>query len=303
MNILKLLMTLGMFVLITGCAQTELATHVAKTALPGGIPPSGNFKVGKPYKVDGQWYKPTETYSYSETGIASWYGPGFHGKKTANGERFDKHELTAAHRTLQMPSFVRVTNLDNGRSLVVRINDRGPFKKGRIIDLSQKAAELLDFKQHGTAKVRVDLLVDESKAIAMAARRGEDTRGSEVALNQRGQLVTGYQQIAMQSPATQPNIPGHMTDGRFYPDPVVTQQPVQPSGIYVQAGAFLDSQNAGNFARQLEKYGRPQIYPTIVKGRQFYRVRLGPLSSVSEADALLARIEKGGYGHPSIIVD
>jgi rare lipoprotein A len=94
-----------------------------------------------------------------------------------------------------------------------------------------------------------------------------------------------------------------MANGQFYPDPIVSQQPVQQTGIYVQAGAFLDSRNAGDFARKMEQYGRAQIYPTIVKGRQFYRVRLGPVSTVAEADTLLARIEKSGYGHPVIIVD
>ena len=90
-----------------------------------------------------------------QTGIASWYGPQFHGKRTANGEYFDQEELTAAHPTLPMPVLVRVTNLENGRSLVVRVNDRGPFVNGREIDLSRKAAELLGYDRKGTARVRV----------------------------------------------------------------------------------------------------------------------------------------------------
>lgn len=287
---------------LAGCAETELISHIAKN-IPGNMPPSGTFKVGNPYKVEGEWYRPTETYSYSETGIASWYGPGFQGKRTANGERFDKNELTAAHRTLQMPSFVRVTNLENGRSLVVRINDRGPFKRGRVIDLTQRAAELLGYANRGTAKVRLDLLVDESKAVAMAARRGESTRGSEVALNQSGQPVTGYQRIALQSPAVQPPIPGHVRNGNFLPDPVIGHEAVRPTGIYVQAGAFVQSANAGNFAREVAKFGRAQVFPAVVGGRQFFRVRLGPLATVEAADALLDRIERAGYGHPVIIVD
>jgi rare lipoprotein A len=102
------------------CAEVELASHVAKST-----PSQGSFKVGNPYKVEGQWYNPTETYEMTQTGIASWYGPGFHGKKTANGEIYNMNELTAAHKTLQLPSLVRVTNLDNGKSVIVRVNDRG----------------------------------------------------------------------------------------------------------------------------------------------------------------------------------
>ena len=101
------------------------------------VPPNaGVYKVGQPYQIDNVWYYPREQPDYDETGIASWYGPTFYGKRTANGELYDGNQLTAAHRTLPMPVNVRVTNLDNGKSLVVRVNDRGPYARGRIIDLS-----------------------------------------------------------------------------------------------------------------------------------------------------------------------
>lgn len=148
----------------------------------------GRFKVGKPYTIKGQTYYPEENYSHTETGMASWYGPGFHGKKTANGERFDQNEFTAAHRTLQMPSLVRVTNLENGRSIVVRVTDRGPFAKNRVIDLSKGAAEALDFIRSGTAKVMIQVLGPESQALSEAARRKIDTKGAEIAINQTGML-------------------------------------------------------------------------------------------------------------------
>src|SRR5512143_1050585 len=105
-----------------------------------GVAQRGTYKIGAPYKIDGVTYTPQEEFNHVETGVASWYGPGFHGKSTANGERYDQSERTAAHRTLQMPSIVRVTNLDNGMSTVVRINDRGPFARSRVIDLSRTAA-------------------------------------------------------------------------------------------------------------------------------------------------------------------
>ena len=148
----------------------------------------GRYKVGKPYSVGGNTYYPEENYEKEQVGMASWYGPGFHGKKTANGERFDQTALTAAHPTLQMPSLVRVTNLQNNESVVVRINDRGPFHGGRILDLSKGAAEALHFRNMGTAKVKVQVLGPESIALAQAARKGVDTRGAEIAMNDYGML-------------------------------------------------------------------------------------------------------------------
>ncbi len=118
----------------------------------------GYYKVGEPYQIDGQWYYPKEQPDYDETGLASWYGPDFHGKKTANGDTFDANSLTAAHNTLPLPSMVRVTNLENNKTVVLMVNDRGPFSKGRVIDVSKRAAEILGFKDKGTAKVRVQFL-------------------------------------------------------------------------------------------------------------------------------------------------
>ncbi|MEE8505871.1 MAG: septal ring lytic transglycosylase RlpA family protein, partial [Kiloniellales bacterium] len=146
---------------LSGCAEAQLFGHAAKQATRGSGQ-VGAYKIGDPYQVNGVWYYPRADFNYQQTGIASWYGPGFHGKYTANGERYDQNALTAAHRTLPMPSMVRVTNLENGRSIKVRINDRGPFKNARIIDLSRRAADLLGFRKRGTAKVRVEILETES---------------------------------------------------------------------------------------------------------------------------------------------
>ncbi len=122
----------------------------------GAVPRTkGNFKVGKPYVINGVTYFPAEDPGYDRVGIASWYGTDFHAKQTANGELFDMGRITAAHPTLPMPSYVHVTNLRNGRTLLVRVNDRGPYKPGRIIDLSRKAAELLGFEGQGTTEIRV----------------------------------------------------------------------------------------------------------------------------------------------------
>src|SRR5262249_34632217 len=120
------------------------------------VPPEPGMKLGKPYMVEGRIYFPEYEPTYDKTGEASWYGPGFHGKYTANGEVFNQNDLTAAHPTLPMPSLVRVTNLQNGRSLIVRVNDRGPFKSGRIIDLSKASAWRLGILS--VAHVRVEFL-------------------------------------------------------------------------------------------------------------------------------------------------
>lgn len=132
--------------------------HPAPTAPPMAERRNAVLKVGKPYQVAGNWYYPSTGAGYSATGVASWYGPQFHGHATANGEIYNMRRLTAAHPTLPMPCYVTVTNLDNGRNIVVRINDRGPYKRGRIIDLSQRAASLLGFTRSGTARVRVSYL-------------------------------------------------------------------------------------------------------------------------------------------------
>lgn len=156
---------LGMVVL-AGC---QSGGHTAKAT---------SIKVGKPYQIDGEWYYPRMVDRYRETGVASWYGVPFHGRKTANGEVYDMHGMTAAHPTLPLPSMARVTNLENGRSITVRINDRGPFAKKRIIDLSRRAAWELGFKDQGTAEVEVFYL---GLADGLDARRQQARRRNRVA--------------------------------------------------------------------------------------------------------------------------
>src|SRR6266702_912222 len=129
----------------------------------------GTYRIGKPYTVGGRIYVPEEDTSYREEGMASWYGDDFHGRLTANGEVFDMASLTAAHPTLPMPCYARVTNLGNGKSLVVRVNDRGPYHGNRLIDVSNRAAELLEFKGNGVARVRVEY-------VARAPLEGSDDR-------------------------------------------------------------------------------------------------------------------------------
>ena len=129
---------------------------------PKNLQYNGIFKIGKPYKAFDITYTPQNYETFEEIGTASWYGKDFHGKKTANGETYNLDDLTAAHPTLPLPSIIKITNLDNDKSQVVRVNDRGPFAKNRVIDVSEKTAEILGFKNKGTTQVKVELLREET---------------------------------------------------------------------------------------------------------------------------------------------
>lgn len=289
--------------LLAACSSSQMA---------GGRGGGGgaHYKVGDPYQIAGQWYYPTEDYSYDETGIASWYGADFHGQRTANGEIYNKNELTAAHRTLPMPSLARVTNLDNGRSIVVRVNDRGPFSKARIIDLSQRAAQLLGYELQGTARVRVQVLADESKAIADAMRQYGSAAPTQVA--SANMKAAEVEKVALAEPSLESsNIEQVVTTPETHaallktkPVEQVLQLPVKATtSLYVQAGAFSHQENALKLQQKLKALGKTEITSVVVHGTTFYRVRVGPLASVDSADAMLARVGKMGIGTPKIIVD
>lgn len=280
----------------------------------------GAYKIGSPYEVAGVWYYPKADYNYRESGIASWYGPGFHGRKTANGEIYDQKGLTAAHRTLPMPSMVRVTNLENGRSIKVRINDRGPFKNGRIIDLSLRGADLLGFRRNGTAKVRVEIVEDESRRLASAALNDEASKRAPdpvprvpvtvETLPPSGGSVTPAagatrptaSQTASVAPLDTSAIPRHQISVPE-PDGVISTAPVQPSQIFVQAGSFTQVANARKLRARLTQLGKARIAQTMIDNRRFFRVRFGPLSSVEEADKLLAVLIGNGHTDSRVVVD
>src|SRR5215510_5281426 len=251
-HILPLLLAAAPAFMLAGCTESKVVVDQAKVITNPGPAKPAPYKIGKPYQVEGVWYYPKADYRYSETGIASWYGPGFHGKRTANGEVYDENGLTAAHKTLPMPSMVRVTNLENGRSIEVRINDRGPFSAGRLIDLTRRGAQLLGFIDQGTARVRVDIMPEESQQLAaLASRQGGDQvppppkaapvgevtggglaplAGSKVA---PGQPQGGQPQAGAKPPAAQATVdvaPVALPQ----PDGRVTQVAVRPTNIYIQ---------------------------------------------------------------------
>ena len=160
---------LGVSILFSGCQSKVTRTSDTYRKLSCDDPLNnhykGHYKIGARYTIKNKSYTPREVSRYNKVGIASWYGSryGFHGHKTANGDIYNKNLLTAAHRTLQLPSLVKVKNLENGRSIIVLVNDRGPYARNREIDLSERAATILDMKKKGTAKVRVQYLHNESQ--------------------------------------------------------------------------------------------------------------------------------------------
>jgi len=428
---------------MAACAETQLVANSTKLVTAPPRPQQPVYKIGKPYQLEGTWYYPKVDYSYDESGIASWYGPDFDGKPTASGEIYDQNGLTAAHRTLPMPTIVQVTNLENGRSIKLRVNDRGPFAHGRLIDVSQRAAQLLGFIEQGTARVRVQVIADESQALAAAltggtlvaegepqpatpdaaptmavteanlstlsatlppqgtpatvASSGMSTGGSSVAApattapattlvappppapapaplptttvgsstTHRTVAAPGTPSIVLDKPSsagasaataaalpaspatptpapapvptqttvaavpttpsasttstspTSPAIaPAPVTTGvgtppapagtevaAYEPNGKVTQYPVKQTAIFIQAGAFTKKKNAESLTAELRKLGPATMTPVKIGGQQFYRVRLGPISSVTEADRLLEELVRTGHSEARIVVD
>ena len=277
------------------------------------------YKVGNPYQIDGVTYVPQEEFNHVETGVASWYGPGFHAKATANGETYDQGDHTAAHRTLQMPSIVRVTNLDNGRSTVVRVKDRGPYARGRIIDMSRAAAEDLQMTGRGTARVRIDQLGPESQTVKEVAMSGGGASEQQAALTQ---LAAG------QRGAPAPQTPLPQTPPPLAPPPqeVLVQAappPFSPAAsrsgptiasiasgssqsggsFYVQTGAFSTINNATRQRELISSYGSTEIFQASAGGHEVYRVRVGPYTTPDAAGIVADRLKRSGYGEARVVTD
>jgi rare lipoprotein A len=305
---------------IGGCAETELLVTTAKSirAIGAKPPTKGRYKVGSPYQIKGVWYYPRVDFSYDESGVASWYGPNFHNKPTANGETFDQNAVSAAHRTLPLPSVVRVTNLDNGRALVVRVNDRGPFAHGRIIDMSKRAAQLLGFERQGVARVRVQILPEESRAAAKLARSGGTARPVVANANAPDAVPVPSVSVATLTPipgASAAPAPKETKAAPKQPTPsgveltrqargtILTDRPVEPTNLFVQAASFSKQDNATQLKSKLSDIGAADVYGAQVDGKQFYRVRIGPLQDVGQADKVLEMVIARGFPGARIIVE
>ena len=298
----------------TACAPTRLVIHAAKEAVrvneqqktaqtttsqrTANIPSrQGTYKVGDPYQIDDIWYYPKENPDYRETGIASWYGKPFHGRSTANGEVYDMNGVTAAHKTLPLPTYVRVTNLENGRALTVRVNDRGPFVHGRIIDLSRRSAQLLGFEKNGVARVRVEAVPSPDDVEIAAKPVTPDSARFAV----KAAPVVAVQTAQLPPPkgiseAPRPETPKPRLNGTVVKE-------LKPTRLYVQAGAFSFLKNAESLRQRLSGLADASVTPAQVDGQDLYRVRVGPLASLEQADETLEKLINNGHIDARIIVD
>ncbi len=320
--------------LLPACAETQLIAHTAKRVvkIQKKPPPPSVYKIGSPYQIRGTWYYPAENFKYEETGVASWYGPGFHGRSTANGEVFDMNALTAAHRTLPMPSIVRVTNLQNGRSIVLKVNDRGPFARGRIIDVSRRAAQLLGFIRNGTAPVRVRILENESRRMATRTKGRTElaATGTPIIVDRLPKPMVKTESLAPPPGAAVSSVsvssgeagaasgqagevnnshvvnsaPAVLPDGdRAKLTEAVSVEPVEDTRLFVQAGAFTQFNNANRVRARLSGLGEVKVSQILVDGRDLFRVRVGPLAGIDAADTALEAVFQVGYTDARIIID
>ncbi len=300
MRIVRLVMAAAAGVWLAACASTPRhgTTH------PTPPPPSANVPDAVPraeprsahgnppfYEVNGQRYVVLASAdNYVERGVASWYGPDFHGHNTSSGERYDMYGMTAAHKTLPIPCYARITNLSNGRSIVVRINDRGPFVGNRIVDLSYSAATRLDIVRTGTAFVELRTIGPESANAPVATP-----------------VIT----TPVPAPPPPAAVVAPVAPTASAPPPAATlsvpeaQAPASEEAepgpplvaLYIQVGAFADEGNAQRLVRQLQGAGIAHVFSlsNADSGRPLRRVRIGPIASVEEFDRLSAQLATLGY--------
>jgi rare lipoprotein A len=280
---------------LTPVSDQQSPPPSAPAAAPSPSPPTEQGaqpwlereRVGPPYEANGQWYVPTPEPGYEQTGTASWYGAQFHGQRTASGETFDQDALTAAHPTLPIPSLVQVTNLDNGREVIVRVNDRGPFVGGRLIDLSRAAAQALDFQQAGHARVHV-------RYLGPAPRRvNADGTPAPASTRVPAAPVEEGPRSLLPPPVENTDLAG----APMANEPAYAPRPQSPAGGYfVQVGAYSDPANAQRVRDAVSTAG-PVVMDvrTSASGVELFRVRVGPLASLDEADAARDRLSSLGY--------
>jgi len=310
-------------VLVAGASLAACATVQPEYATRPTQPQAPLKGVQKPYQVKGVWYYPHEDAGYDKKGLASWYGDAFDQKATANGEIFDKDLISAAHKTLPLPSLVEVTNLDNGRKLVVRVNDRGPFVDGRIIDLSHEAARRLGYADKGIAHVRVRYLGPAPSLY------GEDTR--RYARYVAPKTQRGAPAAAPPPPNNEPEVIFTSAPPPKGPAITIVQSALAPlsrpkdgaaarqlaaspmaegtrpsasavaTAFRVQAGAYSTADKARYAAARLERSWPAVVEPVSRNGATLYRVMLDGLADQNEAEELRARIAEAGFADARVI--
>ena len=305
------------FSFLSSCTSVELAANLGKKVfLKKDLSDKSNgiYKIGNPYVVDGKRYYPKKDLNYDEKGIASWYGPKFHGKLTANGEIFNQYKLTAAHKTLPIPSAVRVTNLKNNKSLIVRINDRGPFVNDRIIDLSYQSAKKLNLLKSGTGFVRVQLLRSESLLLEKLAKKGQfpeineikkrttppinQVIHSNVSIKKIGEVNLGFNS---QNKSNEKKNIGHIED---------IQKKVQALKIngksykiWIQIASFSNKKSANILKTKFNSIKNINIKKANLKGKYFYRVRVGPFNEINDTKEIYNFLINSGMEGTKIFVE
>lgn len=255
--------------LLAGCA-TAPDDRAPPSLPPDAVPqaePRSKYGNGPFYEVNGHRYQVMpSSHGYQERGVASWYGEKFHGRPTSSQEPYDMHAMTAAHRTLPLPTYVRVRNLANGKSVIVRVNDRGPFVDNRIIDLSYAAATKLDMVRDGTSLVEVTALGFDEAAPVTAGAGGI----AVTAVTARG-------------------------------DP----EPAAQDRIFVQVGAFGDPDNARRRHNQLQDSGIAGVFvhEDAARSPALYRVRIGPIADATEYDSIVARLSRLGIDEAHLVTE
>jgi rare lipoprotein A len=244
-------------------------------SIPDAVPreePRSRYGNPESYVVFGQRYRVQKSAKgHVERGLASWYGPGFHNERTSSGEPYDMYSMTAAHKTLPIPTYLRVTNLENGRSVVVRVNDRGPFVRGRIIDLSYTAAWKLDMLKSGTARVEIRTVEPRRWW-----RRDAD-----------------------------PPLPSQNTLRTASAEPPTSTGPSAATSRYLQAGAFSSRTNAEGLLAQLRAAGfnNSLIREALVSGRRIFRVQVGPVGDENAAEDLIKSLQRIGVPDARVMLD
>ena len=288
-------------ILIQGCTSSiEVAANLGKKYL---IPKEEKkriqkpiYKIGKKYNVGGKYYYPKKDLYYNKTGIASWYGPKFHGKLTANGEIYNQYALTAAHKTLPLPSAVKVTNLKNNKSIVLRINDRGPFVNDRIIDLSSKAADILDLKREGTGLVRVQILREKSLYLEKLAKQGSfpeinDLKETELPnITIPSKVTVKIKDTKNQKIVTKKINYNLKNLNKEYK-------------IYIKLASFSSKKNAEIMKKKVSYIDKVKIYKIYKLNKTLYQVKAGPFLSVEKVDQLHSLLLQKGMQGAKIIIE
>ena len=283
-------LAMALVVIAGGCA-TDGTTHRASDVAP-------HYKIGKPYKVAGKTYRPARDDDYDRVGLASWYGPNFHGKATANGEVFNKNDLTAAHKTLPLPSIVSVENLENGKRVVVRVNDRGPFVDDRLIDLSEAAARRLGFHSKGLAKVRVKYL----RQASLPGERSNHRRSARVA----SKSVLDVPAPAKKKSQTSKPKPSVVSIKPKVVKTVNASAPVEPSSGAAPIELWVELVPMAALDDIVQAQDSiPSTYETaifeVLSSDGAFSLQIGPFNSASDADMAVARMVALGFTHAKVM--